>query len=111
MRVPNFSTSSGDDCPTGWTKITTPADPTFPSIGGSEGGQGVLCPPWPFPCPPWIHSTILILETVESCIHTVFRSIESQWTNRRQQLQMYFTVILYTVKKVSLSFCAKIEIL
>ena len=32
MRVANFSTSSGDDCPTGWTKITTPADPTFPSI-------------------------------------------------------------------------------
>ena len=32
MRVANFSTSSGDDCPTGWTKITTPAGPTFPSF-------------------------------------------------------------------------------
>jgi len=26
MRVANFSTSSGDGCPTGWTKITTPIE-------------------------------------------------------------------------------------
>ena len=32
MRVANFSTGSGDDCPIGWTKITTPADPVHPSI-------------------------------------------------------------------------------
>ena len=32
-------------------------------IGGSEGGQGMLCPPWPFFCPPWTHSTMLIPET------------------------------------------------
>ena len=31
MRVANFSSSSGDDCPTGWTKITTPTDPVYPS--------------------------------------------------------------------------------
>ena len=27
MKVANISISSGDDCPTGWTKITTPTDP------------------------------------------------------------------------------------
>ena len=32
MRVANFSTSAGDDCPMGWSKITTPNDPGFPSI-------------------------------------------------------------------------------
>ena len=29
MRVANFSISSGDDCPTGWTKITTPTTPSI----------------------------------------------------------------------------------
>ena len=32
MRVANFSASSGDDCPTGWTKITTPTHAVYPSI-------------------------------------------------------------------------------
>jgi len=32
MRVANFSASSGDDCPTGWTKITTPTRAVYPSI-------------------------------------------------------------------------------
>ena len=33
MRVANFSTGSGDDCPTGWIKITTPtSNPVYPSI-------------------------------------------------------------------------------
>jgi len=32
MRVANFSTGSGDNCPMGWTKITTPTDPVFPSV-------------------------------------------------------------------------------
>jgi len=32
MKVANISISSGDDCPTGWTKITTPTNPVYPSI-------------------------------------------------------------------------------
>jgi len=32
MRIADFDTSAGDDCPTGWVKITTPDDPPYPAI-------------------------------------------------------------------------------
>ena len=32
MRIVDLDTSRGDDCPTGWTKITTPNHPTHPEI-------------------------------------------------------------------------------
>ena len=30
MRIADLDTSRGDDCPTGWTKFTTPNDPVHP---------------------------------------------------------------------------------
>ena len=49
MRVANFSSSSGDDCPTGWTKITTPIDPEFPSIDVCRSpNDGAGCYPTTF---------------------------------------------------------------
>ena len=32
MRIADLDTSRGDDCPTGWTKITTPDNPPHPAI-------------------------------------------------------------------------------
>ena len=54
-------------------------------IGGSEGGPRCAVPPLSPSLAP-LGLTVLLLPELESCIHTVFRSIESQWANRRQQL-------------------------
>ena len=32
MRIADFDTSRGDDCPSGWNKITTPNQPPYPAI-------------------------------------------------------------------------------
>ena len=42
MRIADLDTSRGDDCPTEWRKITTPAHPTFPSIDVCQSITGNL---------------------------------------------------------------------
>ena len=32
MRIADLDTSRGDDCPTGWSKLTTPTDPSHPTL-------------------------------------------------------------------------------
>ena len=40
MRIADLDTSRGDDCPTGWRKITTPVHPTYPSIDVCQSTTG-----------------------------------------------------------------------
>ena len=50
MRIVDLDTSRGDDCPNGWTKFTTPDNPTYPSIDvcqSPETGAGCFSTTYP----------------------------------------------------------------